>query len=191
MKTLNIAFAVILGLILIACATPPTEEMNRAQDAVTRAENDADAVTYAPNLLVRARDALTRMQTEANAKRYDAAKNYANEAISNAERAIADGRAAAERAREEAANIVKSLQTPLAEAANALDAAREDRDMDLDYNGLSQDLDSARQVYDSARQNLETNNYPDAVTQGQNVRSALSDINSSINEAAQAASRKK
>ena len=185
-----IIFPVVLALILAACATPPTEDMNRAQDAVTRAENDADAVAYAPNSLIRARDALTRMQSEADAKRYDSAKSYASEAISNAETAIADGQAGAARAREEAANLVNGLSVPLAETTNALNTAREADDINLDYNALSGDLDTAHRTYDDAQQSLGANDYPDAIAKGQNVRSILTDINSSINNAAQAASRK-
>lgn len=189
MKILNSTFLVILILGLAACATPPTEEMNKAQNAVTRAENDADAVAYAPNILVRARDALGRMQNEANAKRYDAAKNYASEAISNAERAIADGKAAAERARQEATNLVNSLQTPLAETATALDSAQQNN-LQLDYNSLSGDLNQANRTYDDAQQSLSTNNYPDAITKGNTVRPLLSNINDRINQGVQAGSRK-
>jgi len=191
MKVLNIAFLIILGLLLAACATPPTEEMNKAQDAVTRAENDADAVTYAPNTLARAREALNMMQKEANEKRYDSAKNYANEAINNAEKAIADGKAAAARARDEAARLVNGLQTPLAETATAIDTAKQVDDIDLDFNALSDDLASARENYDNAQQSLQDNNYSDAVSKGTFVRGVLSDINSKITDGAQAVARKK
>ena len=190
MKIFNIAFLIILGLGLAACATPPTEEMNKASDAVIRAENDADAVAYAPSILVRARDALTRMQNEANAKRYDTAKNFAAEAISNAERAIAEGKAGAARAKEEATNLVNGLQTPLAETANALDLAQQN-DIELDYDTLSGDLALANRTYSDAQQSLETDNYPDVIAKCSAVRPILANINNSINEGVQASSRKK
>jgi len=192
MKKLTIIFSaiVILGLVLTACATPPTEEMNKALDAVTRAENDPNAVTYAGNTLVRARDALTRMQSEANAKRYEAAKNYAAEAVSAAEKAIADGRTGAARAREEASAVVNSLSTPLAETANSLSAAQQQEKVNLDFDALAGEMDSANKTYDDAQKSLSANDYGDAVTKGQNVRSLISDINTQINEAAQATSRK-
>jgi len=98
--------ALVLAMLAIGCAKPPTEDMNNAAEAVTRAENDKDAVTYAFNSITRAKDALARMNVEADAKRYDAAKSYAAEAIAAAERAIADGRAGAERARNEASALV-------------------------------------------------------------------------------------
>ena len=184
------AFSVLV-LIFSACAKPPKEEMNRAHDAVIRAESDADAVNYGGNALLRARDALARMQSESDAKRYDAAKNLAAEAVSAAEKAIADGKTGAARAKEEAAFLVNSLQGPIADTANALNAARQVKNIDLDLNGLSGDLDLARSTYDSARENLAADKYREAVTQSQNVRSLLAGINAGINDAAQATSRKK
>ena len=179
----HLALAAIIIVFLAACATPPTEEMGKAHDAVMRAENDTDAVTYAGNTLTRARDALTRMQDEADAKRYDAAKNYAAEAVNLAEQAIADGRNGAARAREEAANLLSSLQGPLAETSNALDIAQQS-DMKLDYDTLSGEMDSANHTYSDAMQSLEGENYPDATAKGQAVRGLLSSINSSLNDAA-------
>lgn len=197
MKKRNIIFSprgfaviFIAALILAACATPPTEEMNNANDAVTRAENDADAVTYAGNTLVRARDALTRMQAEADAKRYDAAKNFAAEAISLADKAIADGKTGAARAREEAANLVNSTGGSITETAAALDAARQVENIQVDFDGIDAEMDSIRGTYDEARQNLENNSYPEAVSKCQNIRSALTGINTRLSEAAQATNRK-
>ena len=177
-------------VVLAACSSPPTEEINMANDAITRAENDANAVTYAPNILLRARDFLTRMETEVNAKRYEAAKNFAAEAISNAERAISEGNAAAVRAREEAANLINSLAAPLNETSNAVVAANDIEGIDLDFDTLQDILDSTQQTYNDARENLTANNFQDAIADGQTVRSSLSDINTQLTEAAQATSRK-
>ena len=182
-------FIAIMAVLLAACATPPTEEMDKAHDAVMRAENDNDAVTYAGDTLTRARDALTRMQAEADAKRYDAAKNYASEAVNLAESAITDGRAGAARAKEEAANLLNSLQVPLAETASALDNAQQN-DMKLDYSLLSGDMDRANHTYSDARQSLESDNYPDATAKGQEVRGLLSAINASLSDAAHMSMRK-
>ena len=192
MKKLKTIFPAIfiLALILAACAMPPTEEMNRAQDAVIRAENDADTVNYAGNTLNRARDALTRMQSEADSKRYDAAKNYAAEAVSAAERALSEGKTGAARAKDEAWLLVNSLQGPLTETSAALNAARQVPNLILDFDTLSGDLDTAYRTHDEAQQSLAADNYRDAVTKAQNVRSLLSDINVRITEAAVETSRK-
>jgi len=188
-KVLFLAF-VVFGVILAACATPPSEEMDRAHNAVIRAENDADAVNYAPDTLVRARDALTRMQAEADARRFDAARNFAAEAIHLAERAIAEGHAGAGRARNEAASLVDSLSAPLAQVSSALNVARQASDLALDFDALSWSLDSARRSYNGARISLEENNYMDAIAQAQNARLLLADISARMNQAAQLAGRK-
>jgi len=182
---------VVLALTMTGCAKPPTEEMNQAQDAVTRAENDADAVQYAGNALVRAREALIKMQGEADAKRYEAARNFAAEAVSNAEKAIADGKAGAARAREEATNLISGLAGPLAETSAAIDAAKLVKNIKLNFDELSGDMDTARRNYDEARQSLLANNYRDASSKSQTVRSVLAGINAKITDAVQAESRKK
>ena len=176
-----------LGLVLIACATPPKEEMDKALDAVFRAESDPDAVAYAPLLLVRARDSLTRMQSEADSKNYDGARQFAAEAVNNAERAISDGRVAAARARDEASRILSDIPRTLEETTNSVIIAEGLSDL----NGLSEEVDLARNTYDDAQQHFEEENYIDAISNAETVRSLLSDVNTRINGAAEAVSRKK
>jgi len=192
MKRIINTFAVVFTLVLAfsACAAPPLEEMQKAQDAVTRAENDADAVTYAGNLIIRARDALTRMQSEADSKRYDTAKEFAAEAINNAERAISEGQSAKERSKTDAAALLDSLQSSLAETQNALNRARDVPNIILDFNDLSNDLNEAHKIYNEARQDFQVGNNLEAVEKGQSVRALLSDIDSRISGAAFETSRK-
>jgi hypothetical protein len=187
-STLTVVFIVVL--VLSACAAPPMEEMQKARDAVFRAENDADAVAYAGNLVIRARDALTRMESEADSKRYDAAKEFAAEAINNAERAVAEGQSAKERSRSEAAALLDALQNLLTETQSAINAARGVPNILLDFNALAQDMEQALRIYDEARQSFQAGDYRDAAAKGQSVRSLLSDINTRINEAAFDTSRK-
>ena len=188
----------IIGLLIIlvfglmgSCKAPPKEEMEKAHDAVTRAENDADAVTYASGILVRARDALTRMQNEADAKRYDAAKTYAAEAITQAERAIAEGKSGAARAKDEATTLISSLAAPLAETAGALDAAWRTEKLQLDFASLTSDMEAARRNYNDAQISLQNSRYRDAISQGQSARSLLSGINAALTESVTAVSKKK
>ena len=180
----------VFGLALSACAAPPTEEMSKAQDAVIMAESDADAVAYAGNTLIRARDALTRMQSEADAKRYDAAKNFAAEAVTYAEKAVADGKTGAARAMDEAANLISGLSGPLAETSSAIDTAKKVQDIQLDFDSISQEMNLAQQTYDDALQSFQTDDYKDVIDKGQTVRSMLSDINSELSQAAMTTSRK-
>ena len=187
-NTLNMVF--IIALAVSACASPPTEEMQKAQDAVTRAESDADAVTYAGNSIIRARDALTRMQSEADSKRYDSAKEFANEAIKNAEKAISDGKSVKERSKTEAATLIESLQTLFAETSNAVNNAKSVPNILLDFGAIARDMDDARETLEDIRQSFQAGNNLDVIAKGQAVRALLSEINARINGAAIATSRK-
>ena len=180
---------VLLALGAFGCAKPPTEEMNNAVEAVTRAENDADAVMYAGNTLARARDALNRMQAEADSKRYDAAKTLAAEAITAAEKAIADGKAGASRAREEAASLVSSVRSEIEQTGQGIQSARS-AGLKLDYNELNRDLETARQNADQAEVALAGNRYQDALERGRSARAALSGINQKLTNAVTAISSK-
>jgi hypothetical protein len=181
----------LVSLLWIGCAKPPTEEMENATTTVTRAENDPDAITYAASTLARARDAISRMRSEAEAKRYDAAKNYAAEAISAAEKAIADGRAAATRTREEAATLLTQVKTSLTETGTSLENAKGVKNIDLDFQSLDQDYDSAQRTTAQAEVSLAGNNYQDSIDKSRTARGILSVINTKVSGAAVSVSRKK
>jgi hypothetical protein len=182
---------ILLGLILAGCAKPPTAEMEAAETALTRAENDADAAAYAESALVRARDAAARMRTEARAKRYDAAKTAAAEVVAAADRAISDGRAGAARAREEAASLISTLRGALAETENSLDSAKSIPSVPLDFPGLTRDLDNARSQVAQTEASANANRPREALEQGRAARAALGDIQTRIADGVRAASRKK
>jgi hypothetical protein len=180
-----------LSLAAMGCAKPPTEDMENAASAVTRAENDPDAVTYAGSTLNRARDALNRMRTEAESKRYDAAKSYAAEAVSAAEKAIADGRTAAARAREEASTLLGQVRTSLQETGTSLERAKAVKNIELDFNALDQDYDDARRTTAQAEVSLAGSNYQDSLDKSRTARGILSGIDTRIAGATVAVSRKK
>ncbi|GHV91431.1 hypothetical protein AGMMS50268_19340 [Spirochaetia bacterium] len=180
-----------VSLLWIGCAKPPKEEMEAAVTAVTRAENDADAVSYAGSTLARAREALNRMQAEADSKRYDAAKSYAAEAISAADKAIADGKTAAARARDEAASLINSVKSSLTETEKSVDSAKAVKNINLDFNAIDQDLDTARRTKDQAELSLAGANYQDALDKGRTARGILGDITTKLAGATTAVSRKK
>jgi hypothetical protein len=182
MKPIQFSFfyaALVLAVLTAGCAKPPTEEMNNAIEAVIRAENDRDAVTYARNSLERARDALARMHAEADSKHYDQARSFASEAIAAADRAITEGRAGAARAREEAASIVSQLRPLMAETEQGINAARA-AGLPLNFVSLDRDFDMARLFADEAQNAFSGERYQDAIDQGRTARSRLSDINQQL-----------
>jgi hypothetical protein len=191
-KTHAVFFGITLiaGLVLGACAKPPVEEMNKATEAVTRAENNADALTYAGNTLARARDALNRMQTEADSKRYDTAKTHAAEALAAAEKAIADGQAGAARARQEATATVGALRPAIEETEQGIKAARSAK-LPLDFAALDREIDDVRRNADQAEVALSGDQYQEALNRCRNARAGLNDIDQKLSSAVMATSRKK
>lgn len=181
----------VLGFIIFlgGCAKPPTEDMEAATEALIRAENDPDAVAFGETSLNRARDAIFRMRQEANAKRYDAAKAYAAEAVSAAGKAVSDGRAAAQRARDEAEGLIASIQNSLTETEGLLSNAK-GNGLELDYEVLGQGMEDARGVIDQAEAAAVTRPR-EAVEMGQAARAALSDIRGQISQGARETSSKK
>jgi hypothetical protein len=180
----------ILGFIILGgCAKPPTEEMDAATEALIRAENDPDAVAFGEASLNRARDAIFRMRQEANLKRYDAVKVYAAEAISAAEKATNDGRAAAQRARAEASGLISTVKDSLTETQGLLSNAK-GNGLALDYEALDQGVEDAQGVINQAEAVAGTQPR-EAIEKGQAARAALSDIRVQVSQSAREASSKK
>ena len=175
------------GLLILfaACAKPPTEEINKAVEALNRAENDPLVVSMAGNTLSRARDALQKMQDEVDAKRYESAKIFAADVVTLAERAITEGQSATGRTREEAAMIVANVRTMIAETESAFNRARTNSNLQLDLDSIIRGLDTAKSEFDRATQSLQTNNYQDAINRSQTVRTALLAVTAGLNDAAQ------
>lgn len=190
MKVKLIFVICILAVLVLNCAKPPIEEMDSAREAVLRAENDKEASQYAGNSLAKARDALKKMEDEANSKRYDAARTYAAEAFAAAEKAIADGKTGAARAREQAASMLDGLAPAIDEAEHNLNAAGA-AGIDLDYQQLNIELDGARRNLDLAEADSEMGRYQDAVDRGRDARVSVGGVNQQISNASTAVSRKK
>jgi HEPN domain-containing protein len=180
-------FSVVL---MTGCTKPPTEEMNNAEEAVARAENDPDAVNFAGNLVQRAKDSLALMYEEADAKRYDAAINYANDAIALAERAINEGRSEAGRTRQQAINSLAEVRPLLLETEKRIENAKAAK-LPLEYGPIDGDLNTAQRTYDQAQSALSGNRYQEAIFLSNNVRSTLAGINQKLGIKAMEVSRKK
>jgi hypothetical protein len=177
-------------MLAMGCAKPPTVEMTNATEAVTRAENDTNAVTYAGGSVARAKDALTRMNAEASAKRYDSARSYAAEAIAAAERAISDGRSGAERAKNEAAAYIADLKPLIAETEQGINAAKAAK-LPLDFKSIDDDFDAARANTAQAEAAYAGNRYADAIDRGRAARVGLNGINQQLSTATLGVTRRK
>ena len=181
----------IFSLVLISgCTKPPKEDIARAEEAVARAENDPDAVNYSRNLLQRAKDSLALMHEEVDAKRYDAAINYANDAVTMAERAINEGRNEAGKTRQQASNALSELKPQLLETEKRIENAKASK-LPLDYSAIDSDMNSTQKTYDQAQSALSGNRYQEAIFLSNNVRSGINSINQKLGVKAMEVSRKK
>jgi hypothetical protein len=193
MKSLQITIicaAFVALTFFTGCAKPPTEVMNNAVEAVTRAENDINAVTYGANSLARARDALGRMRAAADFKNYDAAQNAAEEAIEAAFRAIDEGRTGANRAKDEANNLLSELRPLIEETEKGIKSAKSAR-LPLDFKSIDHEFEVANENAESARTSLSAGRYKDSVDWSRTARSGLLRINESLAVTATSTSRKK
>jgi vacuolar-type H+-ATPase subunit D/Vma8 len=173
-----------IGLVLfMGCARPPVEEMDRAREAVFKAENDSNAVQYAPGTLARAKDALKRMEMEADSKNYEAAKNHATEAVAAAEKAINDGRVSAQRAGEEAGSLISGLRVEIDETTKNVASARYSQ-LPLDYKAMDKAIVNAHNVTDQAEVDQLMGRNQEALEKAKSVRASLNEINQKIGNAA-------
>ncbi|MDR1469542.1 MAG: DUF4398 domain-containing protein [Spirochaetaceae bacterium] len=182
--------ALAASILITACAKPPTEEMEAARTAVTRAENDPDVVVYAVSALARAREALSNMEAEAQAKRYDTARSYAAEAQTGAEKAINDARTQAARAKDDSANALAALRNAVGETDSTIAQGKKNK-LTLDWNEIDRDYQDAQGVAGEAEAAAAANRYRDVVERANTARTTLSAINARISGASLAVTRKK
>jgi hypothetical protein len=183
MKVKLIYIFCIVLVLFTGCAKPPVEEMEKAREAVFKAENDANAVQYASGTLARARDAIKRMEMEADSKNYEAAKNLAVEAIAAAEKAINDGRISAQRAGEEANSLISGLRVEIDETTRNVAAARYSQ-LALDYNAIDKSIVNAHNKTDQAEVDQLMGRNQEALEKARSVRADLNDINQKVANAA-------
>jgi hypothetical protein len=177
-------------VLMTGCSREPTEEINRAEEAVARAENDPDAVSYSGNLLASAQESLAQMYEEVDAKNFDAAIDHANNATTYAQRAIDEGRTASMRARDEASTILSGLRTQIQETDQRIENAKA-ANLPLDFDSIDSDFNSARRTFDQAQSAMSGNRYQEAIFISNGVRSSLNAVNQKLGNVAMSVSRKK
>jgi hypothetical protein len=191
MRFSMVSICVVLFFALASsCAKPPVEEMEAAREAVTRAENNANAVAYAESGVRRARSALERMDEEAKAKRYDSAKAAAAEAVAAAEKAISDGQAASARTADDASNLIVSVKTEIQAAEQALDTAWKNGVKNINFGALNETAEEAWKSVERAEMSLAQGRAQDALNDAGQARRSAAQITLALSEGTRAGSRK-
>jgi len=192
-KVLMCGVLMIAGMLLVftGCSGPPTEEIEAAESALERAEEDPDVRRYAQESLVRARNLVDRMRAAAGDEEYDSARSLAEEAVAAAEKAIDDAAAAKEQAEDDASSAISAAKTLLGEVERSLLAARGVRGILLDVSATQEDVDEAEQTISAAENDFADAAYAEALSKAREARAALADIQSKIADLVQAATRRK
>jgi hypothetical protein len=181
-KIRNIFCTYVLLILVLGCAKPPIAEMESAKNAVTMAGNNPDVIKYGGSSLERARIALQQMYAEFDSKRYDAARTHAAEAIKAAEKAVADGKTGAVRAKDEASSLLSALKPEIEDTSRNISSARYNL-KNLDYAELDRDLMSVYTQTDQAEGDYAEGRYQDSIDKAMNVRSNLAGINLKVSNA--------
>ena len=184
-------FAIVAVALAVSCAKPPVAEMEAANQALVKAEADADARLYAPDSLTKARDLIARMKAGSDEKRYDDAKTLAAEAVVAAEKAIQDGAAGKAKAKSDATSLIATVKSTLAEVQQAFAAARKVRGIKLDTGAVDAGLKDAAAALAGAESDNAKADYKAALAKAQGARSSLAALQKLVTDAVQATSRKK
>jgi hypothetical protein len=190
-STLFLGIAVLAcALFIAACASPPTDEMNAARNALSQAQNDPDASTYAGNEVSQAADLVSQMESAAASRKYDQAKTLAAQAVSTAKKAISDGQAAAGAAKNNASTLLSQVKQQYSQTQTSLNNAKTGK-LALDYDGMQKELSTAQTNIDAANVSFNNSRYNDATSTLQTVRTNLTSLQARIASGAQAVTRKK
>jgi hypothetical protein len=151
-KTLKLFALVLVAMVAVACAEPPTAEIEAADRSLDEARS-AQAAEYAPQTLKSAEQARQQLDAELKAQEerfammrdYDKAKELAASAKSTAERASTEAAAARERARQEAADMIAQVRTSIDELKTMLENAPKGKGTEADLAMLQTDVASMEQ----------------------------------------------
>jgi hypothetical protein len=192
MKKITILMTIFLlaAVTVVSCAKPPEEEMNAAEAALSKAQNDPNAVQYGAIALKRAQNAATTMRQAASEKRYDDAKIAAQTVVSAAEQAIADGKKGAAAAKSAADQLLNSVKAQQVETRAALDKAKE-ASLVMDYDAAEGNMTNAQTKIDQGSAANAQARYTDGTTALNDARSLLTGVQDAVSAAVAPVSRKK
>lgn len=183
-----------LSVTLVACATPPTADIDAAKTAISGADA-AGAAEYAADSLKAAQDAQAALDAELKAqeakwfKSFDKAKELAAAAKAAGEKATADAAAGKEKAKNEATQGIEAAKAALKEAQELLDKAPKGKGTAADLAAMKTDLETAGTTIADAEAALGAVKYLDAKAKAESALKAATTVKEAV-EAAKAAKKK-
>ena len=183
-----------LAVTLVACATPPTADIDAVKTAISGAEA-AGAAEYAADSLKAAQDAQAALDAELKAqeanwmKSYDKAKELAAAAKAAGEKATTDATAGKEKAKADATAAIEAAKAALTEAQDLLAKAPKGKGTAADLAAMKTDLETAAATITEAEGALTNVKYLDALAKAESAKTAAGTVKSAV-EAAMAAKKK-
>jgi hypothetical protein len=182
-----------LSVTLVACATPPTADIDAAKTAISGAEA-AGAAEYAADSLKAAQDAQAAVDAELKAqeakwfKSYDKAKELATAAKAAGEKATTDAAAGKEKAKADATAAIEAAKAALTEAEALLAKAPKGKGTAADLAAMKTDLETAGKTIADAEAALGNVKYLDAKAKAESAKAAATTVKDAV-EAAKAAKK--
>jgi hypothetical protein len=182
-----------LAVTLVACATPPTADIDAVKTAISGADA-AGAAEYAADSLKAAQDAQAALDAELKAqegnwmKSYDKAKELAAAAKVAGEKATTDATAGKEKAKADATQGIADAKAALTAAQELLAKAPKGKGTAADLAAMKTDLETAATTITEAEAALGNVKYLDAKAKAEAAKTAAGTVTAAI-EAAKAAKK--
>ena len=183
-----------LAVTMVACATPPTADIDAVKTAISGADA-AGAAEYAADSLKAAQDAQAALDAELKAqegnwmKSYDKAKTLAAAAKAAGEKATTDATAGKEKAKADATQGIADAKAALTAAQALLAKAPKGKGTAADLAAMKTDLETAATTITEAEAALGNVKYLDAKAKAESAKTAAGTVKAAI-EAAMAAKKK-
>ncbi len=179
-----------LGLLLTACGSAPTAEINGAKAAIKTIQTD-DVRAYAPESLKAAEDelnkALAEVQTQdgkfALSRDYKQASTMLKSASDLAEKAKSDAQVAKVKAKTDAEATIAELPKMIDEAKKALAKAPKGKDTRADLEAMQNDLKIAEESLAEANAAMSQSKYAEALAKADSAKSKASGIIDQVRKA--------
>jgi PBP1b-binding outer membrane lipoprotein LpoB len=191
MRKLSLVLVVLgLSLILVGCASAPTEEVNATKAAVEAIQND-DVTTYASESLQTAQDnlnkALAEIQTQdakfALSRDYKAASEMLKAAKDSAEKAKNDAQVNKAQAKADAEALIASLPATLEETKKVLAKAPKGKDTRADLEAMQNDLKLAEESLVEVNTLMSQEKYKDALAKATSIKEKAAAVTEQVQTA--------
>ena len=182
-----------LAVTLVACATPPTADIDAVKTAISGADA-AGAADYAADSMKAAQDAQAALDAELKAqegnwmKSYDKAKTLAAAAKAAGEKATTDATAGKEKAKADATQGIADAKAALTAAQALLAKAPKGKGTAADLAAMKTDLETAATTITEAEAALGSVKYLDAKAKAASAKAAADKVTADV-EAAKAAKK--